>query len=242
MATDLPHTGNSPAACMDRLSDRLGSLIPGGYRLPPRHPVKVSLVMGILGWITGWLMCLSFLGIRSLERAISAHEYPAIVLVVVTGFFSLPGLGVLVPLCLWGGRRWPAAACSLLFAVLPYPVLQLWSSYAIRQGWFPIQRPTWESFWFFAGLFAISAASHVLGIVLLLRRNVWAVLITTTVTSSLIAATLLEGVLAMDSVWLVGLFRASLVYGMVATVCLAILAICLGIALWDTTPRAVFEP
>lgn len=44
----------SAVAWMDRLSDRLGAFIPGGSRWPARHPVKVSLVMGLLGLISGW--------------------------------------------------------------------------------------------------------------------------------------------------------------------------------------------
>lgn len=231
----------APAVWMDLLSDRIGSLIPGGYRLPPRHPAKISLLMAILGWITGWLMCLSFLGIRSLERAMAIHEFPGIALVAVIGLFSLSGLGVLVPLCLWGGCRWPVAACSLLFPVVPYPVLLLWSSYAIQQRWIPTARPTWDSFWFFVVLIGVPAASHALGIVLLLRRNVFAVLFITTAACSLVAATLFQSVIAMNWASSVGFLQAFFVIGMIATICLATLATCLGIALWDTTPRARFE-
>ncbi len=46
-----PNSAVDMSPWMDRLSDRLGSLIPGGSRWPPRHPVKVSLVMGILARI-----------------------------------------------------------------------------------------------------------------------------------------------------------------------------------------------
>jgi hypothetical protein len=40
---------------LDRLSNWIGAFVPGCARLPTRHPVKVSIVMGGLGLLAGWL-------------------------------------------------------------------------------------------------------------------------------------------------------------------------------------------
>lgn len=43
------------AAWMDRLSNAVGYYYPGGRWLGPRHPIKVTLLMGLLGLCSGWL-------------------------------------------------------------------------------------------------------------------------------------------------------------------------------------------
>src|SRR5262245_34163734 len=87
------------AAWMDHLSDRIGSLLPGGYRLPPRHPVKVSLVMLLL--VAGNFCLMQNLAILlGFVLGDMAHE-GLMILMVFLGF----GILVLIPWAAWLGAR-----------------------------------------------------------------------------------------------------------------------------------------
>src|SRR4051812_2745431 len=56
-------TVSTPAAAwMDRLSDRIGALVPGLRFIPPRHPLRVSLLMGLLGSLSAWVFLILLLG------------------------------------------------------------------------------------------------------------------------------------------------------------------------------------
>lgn len=89
---------------MDRLSDWIGSLVPGCGRLPARHPLKVSLVMGWLGLISGWAT-MAVGGIFSLivGRGNPFDEHP----VFLAGGIVM-GLILVAPWACWIGmrRRW----------------------------------------------------------------------------------------------------------------------------------------
>ncbi len=53
------HTGGEHSTnLMDRVSDRIGAHLPGCSRLGPRHPIKVTVIMGGLGLLSGWLTML----------------------------------------------------------------------------------------------------------------------------------------------------------------------------------------
>src|SRR5262249_10574507 len=102
-------TQRSAAAWMDALSDRMGSLIPGGRFLPPRHPVKVCLVMGLLGLIaTGIEVVLGVM--YPPQKLYSIRLY--------RGFASASlvfGAVIVLPFALWMGKGWLR---SILSAVL----------------------------------------------------------------------------------------------------------------------------
>lgn len=92
---------------MDRLSDRIGSLIPGGSRLPPRHPIKVSLVMGLLGLLSSW----ADVGLKSLTKLADSHFQ-------ISSDESLPtavgvGMIIVMPLAIWLGQKWSRVLCSV---------------------------------------------------------------------------------------------------------------------------------
>ncbi len=80
---------------MDRLSNRIGSFVPGCSRLPPRHPVKVCLVLAYSGILAGWSGVAALLMIY----AIIGHELVMLLVAACTGFPL--GISQLIPLLIW---------------------------------------------------------------------------------------------------------------------------------------------
>jgi hypothetical protein len=222
---------------MDRLSDGIGSLIPGGYRLPPRHPVKVSLVLGVLGFTVGWLICVCLFSTRYLPRAMTDSFIAPL---SVCGVYAISGLFVLMPLSVWANQRFILTACSWLVPCTAYPLMLAWSGFALARGWIPADVPTLRSFLCFAILIAIPAAVHASWIVCTIRKNRLAVFVSATTLCSLLGAVLLQWFIYMRTTQTVALVDFSIL-STVSTVCMTTLAICLGISLWDTTPRPKFE-
>src|SRR5262249_4771110 len=127
---------NSPktsvSVWLDRISDRLGSLIPGGSHWQSRHPVKDSLVMALLRMITGWgtvgpMFLTAFLGSLMNCHPTRDHRWLCPILVPLPAF-SVSGLLLIVPLSLWLERRRLLAACCLPFTIFSHYVfvIVLW--------------------------------------------------------------------------------------------------------------------
>ncbi len=225
-------TNVTPAAVwMDRLSDRLGSLIPGGHRLPPRHPLKVSLVMMVL-------VAANFCPMQNLAVLLglvlrdSAHEGLMIVMVFL-GF----GMLVLIPWAAWLGAR-------LIWQILLVPyfilALHLTSQYGLR-----LLYPGYE----LRGL-EIGVLFGLAGLFLAGRwRPVWLIAVIVASAISLEPTSYFLRYL-MRSVDLTFHLRPYVNFplnGMWAvllgiTPYFALMALCLGGLLWDRTPRAVLEP
>jgi hypothetical protein len=102
------------AAGMDRLSDRLGAILPGGSLLPPRHPAKVSLVMAFLGLASGWLsMALGTAASLLSTRTSGSAETP---IFLTAG--AVQALVVVAPWACWSGIRWRWIALLIAYCFL----------------------------------------------------------------------------------------------------------------------------
>lgn len=212
-----------PAAnWMDRLSDWIGSLVPGCGRLPARHPVKVTVVMGLLGLSSGWAtMVLSLLATLVYEKNARIGEHEAF---LVTGA-ALASL-VAIPWSVWLGvrKRW-------LILFFPYCIAAGYGSFKLTE---PFQGSRQEVGLFFLGA-SVGLAMSAVGLLIIRRpRIVW--LIVTVLVSggsqSLFVFIqdnpLLRSSLPMEVmiVFIVGWFFSLLHLP---------LAVCLGYLLWDRT-------
>jgi hypothetical protein len=216
------------AAWMDRLSDRIGGMVPGGSRMPARHPIKVSLVMGVLGLIAGWLTTAAFYVLRDFSTS-----RPAQLISFVPG--TVLGLCVLLPLMFWQGL--PGARCTL--GVL-LSFLAGWMHLAIIG-----REPPEVSACAFAGL--LSGFAYAWAGAASSRKNIWWMILPVPLASAALHAAL---IVCIDPQygsirWLPNWVHESAQIMFAANLFAGIFA-CVGItfshSLWDTTPRPKFEP
>lgn len=226
MQTEFPQTN-----IMDRVSDWLGGFVPGCAHLPPRHPIKVSLVMGFLGLISGWLFCMSFWSFKNIVWRWGNSSF-----LPLMGMLAVSWLLVLTPLCLWKGRRLIAIALSFLPPILSFMYMVMWDS-NFRLTW-SRHEPYWTSFFYSAVLMAIPAAFHAVWVGVVIRRNLLAVLILTTCSCCLVGASVFQLINSLNwpGDWLGGIP----IIAAVSTTYLITLDCCLGIALWDRMPSPKF--
>ena len=120
---------------MDRFADQVGKSIPGCAHLPPRHPIKVTLVMAILGHVAGWLVGMWFIGSILIPVPFYAHpQMMPLVYLSIFGMFSLSGLFILVPLSVWTRQRTVITVCSWIVPCLAFPLMIIWNGIAIQLG------------------------------------------------------------------------------------------------------------
>lgn len=219
---------NPFAAWMGRLSDRLGSLIPGGARLPARHPVKVSLVMTLLAMLAGWSAAALILVDDALLSSTWGGEYL---------FYVLPGafLGwmVLLPLSLWLKRGVARPLAVIVLAIIANVIqIHLLSAYPTHKlGLLPIWTGT------LTGV-AYSAA----GLVAVYGRRWWLVFpVSCVCILTYYGFAVIESL--TSSVWLIPdeLIALSFLGNFFATIFAAV-GVGFGSVLWDWTPPAKFEP
>lgn len=233
MATDVPHASNSPAAWMDQLSDRLGSLIPGGYRLPPRHPVKVSLVMVLLGIVSGWAVGAVALITHALDQTTNIPIFKA------SGLCF--GLLVVIPWLLWMNQTY-----RILIGVVVYSLFAAFGHIPAARFVFDKVR-SHAPFGMTAGI--MHASSGMMfgviwsgGVLLLLRRFSWIWWIAFIVISagaSWSVSALLPNNYSGSTLWIY--FASNLSFALRFMTLHVCAALCLGIWRWDWTPRAKFE-
>jgi len=234
----------SAAGWTEHFSGWLSSLIPGGFRLPVRHPIKVSLLMGLLGWCSGWLTVLPFAAAQVLLQTQTAAA-PGVFFVVFGIAFAMPGAAILWPISLLLGRRgslWLLAsvAASVMIHFCGLMILIL-----MNQVFFP------QSGADDLRVLAPGMACLSLGYVM------WVSWMSRTWSPTQWAATLvlctLVGVQSMRwqtdfSTLLVANLKLSQDSASLLTSCWgyasfqAVLAICLGSVAWDRTPAPKFEP
>ena len=223
---------------MDRLSDFVGRLIPGGYRLPPRHPLKVSLVMGLLG-----LVCAS-IAISSMQiidivfnpRFMGVSRYYSIGIGVLFGF------GVILPRNLWHDRSMIYAVFGILISVAVTRFINLaWWLDAIAPhpsgGFINFQLATcldilvWIIIHILLGL-GIKRSFSLLG-VLMIGYCFLPFMIANLCMSNIPKETYSQ------FTWLFSAW----IHQMTCLSSLTVpMAICLGSLIWNTTPRPKFEP
>ena len=269
IATELPksafQSAERPATIwmdrMDRLSDRIGSLIPGGSRLPPRHPVKVSLVMGFFGYLSGWLTVLPWLGFFFLFFFFFLDTYTnygftfiniIIFITLILTSFSMFGLVVLVPIWLWCGRRVvPSVLVNGLLSILIHV-----AGFAAGIGAYNLAEsnhwpgsPIVSIVCLVAPHCAVISLGFALYVTRIARCRAWQTISVAVVLGTLIGV-LSISVLALpfqviDRLQVGAELRlaasiASL--GFPLSIFHTVLACCFGIPLWDTTPLPKFEP
>lgn len=243
-------TNVTPAAAwMDQLSDRLGSLIPGGYRLPPRHPVKVSLVMALLGFASGWLTTIlgfaatwilieffTSLALKLLDAIPSAAGYDPLFLSFQILEGLLFGTLVFVPLAAWAGSKWPLQGLLIVLC---------WTAFN-GAWWFSRLSPVDSEYateQFVAG-FALGTCSVLLCMAPFRRIALSWIIVTIPISASSHGLIWL-GIVFVDA-HLVPIgwmdWRDPLLFGWFFSLTQAVLAVCLGVPLWDASPRATFEP
>lgn len=211
------------AAWMDRLSDRLGALIPGCSRLPARHPIKVSVVMGALGLFSGWASMIVGAAVSLLLSPTRIQETPVF---ITAG--AMQALIVIAPWAVWLGarRRW-------LLALLPYCFLANIGCYAaIDQYRVGHQFVGLFLFGFLTGLYL-----SVAGLCLIQRmKPLW--LLSTALISALgTCSFLMIREHRLINQWLPQEVELPLIIAWLFSLIHSPSALCLGFLLWDTTPR-----
>lgn len=231
----VPPSGTvTPAAAwMDRLSDRVGSLIPGGSRLPPRHPVKVSLVMGVLGLIAGWVSIAPLL----LFQEIMGFGIAEGLMFLTMGLAC--GLLVFVPLLAWSGlliRHHIAAPFTTIVAAMAHM-----KSFAMLSG---IEEPDAAAGMLLAG-FTCGCSYGIAGILFFHRRWVLEFLVT-----------ILVACLSHRAYWFLVAYQGSISFipaplddivelslpTLLFAMLYAGIGMGFGISIWDRTPRPKFAP
>lgn len=221
---------NAPTKWMDRLSDAVGAAIPGGSQLSPRHPVRVSVVMGLCGVASGWLSALFGL-------VVVMFFFPKDSGVLM---FASSGLGygivVLIPWILWSSRSgwW-------ILLLVPYAfVVQLWLSFLAMQ----YDGESWMLPLFFWG-FAWAASLG--GIGMYLQRRCWFLwlLAMALLTGCFFPASMycLESMAsALASLLPTGPLKSMVTFGWIFSAWNAFTAVWMGILLWDRLPQLLWVP
>lgn len=226
----------SVADWLDQLSDQLRAMIPQGRNWPPRHPIKVSLLMGILGAVAGWIIYGFGHFWGTVTPTSGGDVYWGLPAAVMPLSSATSGFLIVGPLFLWNKNSWWLAGFGVLIASL--------ARYASEVVYaFPTPRFA-EDIWLYisSGLEdLVNAVVHAVGVAWIIRRQVLAVM-------SLYA---LAGVFVSP----VSLFLFNLTYGSSPGYGIfedsayalpwvgfySLLAFCLGISIWDFSPRLKFE-
>lgn len=212
---------------MDKLSDTIGSIVPGCSRWPARHPVKVSLVMFLLGSVAGWSASL----VVAIDELLMGSVWGDELL-----WFAVPGafLGwmVFLPLSQWLQRGVVRALVVVVLSIVANVIQVLLLNRPTILSWlFPI----WSGA--LAGV-AYSAA----GIVAVSGRRWWMAI--PVVGLCILAHEALDVIDSPPSgIWLIP--DEVVAYSLIANFFSMIFAgagVAFGVALWDTTPRPKFEP
>lgn len=210
---------------MDRLSDAVGYYYPGGRYLRSRHPIKVTLLMGLLGLASGWLTMIAGVCVAQ-----GFSEKPIFLTAGV-----LLGIVVAVPWAVWLGAR-----VRFLLPLVAYVALGNAIGYAVIDQ-FKTERFALLGLFLYGALTAGCLA--VPGMVLSRRfQPMWLV------------ATMLTSGAVISSYWVIKdnpLLRKlpsevalPLIIAWFFTLIHTPTAICLGYPLWDWTPleRPKLEP
>lgn len=230
------------AEWMDWVSDRMGLLYSGGSSLPPRHPIKVSMLMGLMGGACGWLTAAPFAVAQFVFH--TANSLPQFLIVFAIGFSAM-GWAVLTPIFVWTGRRWLPSLILNVCASVAINLMGLVVLILMNSVIFPGSSSE-DYVVLIPGIAAISLGfsswtSWQVG----QRRTT--TIVTTTIVGTIIGVGSLRAIdacstrFAMNtwlsrevaqlllSCWGYGLFDAALSMGC-------------GITLWDLTPRPKFVP
>jgi hypothetical protein len=224
MHTDGERLGNA----MDRLSDWVGSCLPGCGHLGPRHPLKVSLVLGGLGLMAGWVM--TAIGVVSILAVEHMSGIAILMPVSVAACLATPGLFVMTPFAVWRERGtrnplWMISTCMIAHVTaLPFALI------------FPLNP--------FVGLFCFAFALTSLIIAFSAGAStegfaLFCVAIPATMLTSAVnigAFFLLERETPLNSEFTLVWYLASTLGTYYAT-----LGASLGFAVWDLTPPPRFE-
>jgi hypothetical protein len=221
---------------LDQFSDRLGGLIPGGSQLPSRHPIKVSLVMCLLGMIAGFGMLVSLFGVALfIDDPIQLESWAYLVPPM-----SMSGFFILSPLAIWHRAGVLRVFGSVVIGILAHTLGLVIISDKLLPGVLIAISPVVGEYMLFIPLAAV-ASVHSIWIGTMSRRFLALIVSSTLVPSSL-------GILEMffiDRVaigsglwsgWLVLPLELAFVNSYYCS-----LAICLGSSIWETTPRLRFE-
>lgn len=231
----------SAAAQMDWLSDRMGALLPWVNRLPPRHPVAVSLMMLFLASVNWLAMQLLAVAIICALTGSFLQGSPDLLILAANllGFC----LVVLTPWSAWLGARkvWSVLLTPYVFAatiMVNQVQLGLWSFLGL-----------WN--YIVSGL-AVGAILALPGLFLTGRWNpVWLVVTMGASAITLVPSMrliqwlfrfdllfLLRGVVANDP----GNLRHAWAINLGLFPYFALMSLCLGYLLWDMTPSPEPSP
>jgi hypothetical protein len=207
---------------MDKLSDVLGRLIPGSSRWPPRHPAKVSLVMALLGILSGWA---TMAGGTALNLMYGSAPHRAVLIFLAAG--PMLAIFVVIPWAWWLGTRF-----RWLWLLPPYCFVGNLACYVLIEI-FPKNQPALLFFLFglVTGLYLAVAA-----ICLSPRRALWwmvGIMIVSGIGASLNA--LVVGNHSLEQ-FLPRQILLPLVIGWFFSTIHVSPALCLGYLLWDRTP------
>lgn len=215
---------------MDRLSDRIGALVPGLRFLPPRYPLKVSLVLGILGLMSAWAE-MGILALSQLNLPVLGMD----LFRFVAGFAF--GTIVLAPWAHWAGLTKRSIIWLVIYSTAVYYAadqISLW----FTRGSNPLMAAV---LW---GLI-ISASLGLAGMISMGRWHLawflWNVTVCVTIS-------LLLGFIFTETQRRPEILRF-IPFGLQTLVLLAAYfttfqtasALCLGMLLWDATPPPKFE-
>lgn len=219
------------ANAMDRLSDWVGSLVPGCSRLGTRHPLKVSLVLGGLGVIAGWIA----IGPLIIYHRFANTTNYEFMLQLIPGLAL--GVIVLVPLLAWEQRSPVVMLIGVLLAFgAGYAHLKLIDFFISN-----MEGPFIENFAIAGALAGIVYA--VAGISVNRRREWWMLAPLMAISGGLHAANAAtqDSMLSLPVPYDIDiLIEMSLAANVFAGV-YAALGITLGAALWDRTAPEKFE-
>lgn len=221
---------------LDRLSGQLGALILLSRDWLPRHPVKVSLLMGLLGAIAGWIIY-SFGHFWGRAAPTSCGDiYWGLPAAVMPFSSAISGVLILGPLFLWSKNSWWLAGFGVLIALLARYASEV--VYAFPTPLFA------EDFWLYisSGLEdLINALVHAAGVAWIIRRRVSAVICLSPLAGLFVSPiSLLLFHSTHGSSLGHSIFEDS-AYSLAWVGFYSLLAICLGISVWDFTPRLKFE-
>lgn len=221
-------TPSAVAVWMDRLSDRIGALVPGCSRLSTRHPVKVSLVMTLLALFAAWSSTV-VIAIGELWLGPSWGDSLC--------WYGLPGaaLGcmVLMPLCLWLKRGFMRPFLVVVLSIIAN-VIQIY-----LLSYHPPDLGGLNFLW--TGL-AAGAAYSAAGLIAVHGRRWWLMFPASCV------GILPHGVLVFNDELMSGRWLLpdqfvfyTFIGNFFATIFTSI-GVAFGSVLWDWTPPAKFEP
>lgn len=230
------------AAWMDRLPERLGALVPGGSRLPARHPVKVCLVMGALGSVAGALFAWDSVIWPLIPDSPLKQTVRQILLV---SEYTCASVIVLAPLCLWSGCRPWLVVLSPVPGIANYLIwISILRFFDYAKEAFDELTWIWLSDLYNDITCAILASTYALFFSFIVHRRRMIIVGLSTILCFLEDAAFQRLVPLIGSIsgpWFDQIGFSMLHVAFWSSI-YATIAICLSIAIWDGTPRQKFEP